>query len=135
MPATSTQVMDGLKARLATISGLRTFDFQPEQLNPPVAFPSITEIRYYNAFSGGDVQFDVDIMVIVGRYTDRLAFARLDEYTAFSGASSVRAALHAEPTLGGVCSDLIVDSASSIGSLAAGDAEFLAVTFSVTVHG
>jgi|LakMenEpi03Aug12_release.lakeMendotaPanAssembly.Ray.scaffolds.fasta_scaffold03160_41 hypothetical protein len=135
MPATSTQVMDGLKARLATVSGLRTFDYQPEQVNPPLAFPSITGINYYNAFRGGDVQFTVDITVVLGRYTDRVTFARLDEFTSFSGASSIRAALEGDSTLGGVCSDLIVESASAVGSLAVDGAEFLAVTFAVTVHG
>ena len=135
MAATPTQVMTGIKNRLATISGLRTFDFQPEQLNPPVAFPAITAVRYYGAFGGGDVQFDVDVTVVVGRYTDRLAYARLDDYMAFSGAMSVRAAIEGDRTLGGVCADLIVDSATAIGSLKAGDGEFLDVTFSVTVHG
>ncbi len=135
MPATPTQVMDGLKARLATIPGLRTFDYQPEQVNPPLAFPSITGIRYYNAFGGGDVQFDVDVIVLVGRYADRISFSRLDEFTAWSGASSVRAALEGDSRLGGVCSDLIVESASSVGALSVDGAEFLTVTFSVTVHG
>jgi hypothetical protein len=135
MPATPSQVMAGIKTRLATISGLRTFDYQPEQVNPPIAFPSITGVRYYGAFGGGDVQFDLDVTVVVGRYTDRLSFARLDDYMAFSGASSIRAAIEGDRTLGGVCADLIVDSSAAISSLAAGDGEFLMATFSVTVHG
>ena len=56
MPATVSQVADGIKVRLATVSGLRTFSYQPEQLNPPVAFPVLESVEYHRAFGGGDVQ-------------------------------------------------------------------------------
>ena len=55
MPATVTQVATGLATNLATISGLRTSVYQPEQLNPPMAFPTLNSVTYHNAMGGGDV--------------------------------------------------------------------------------
>lgn len=134
MPATVSQVADGLKARLATISGLRTFSFQPEQVNPPVAFPVLESIDYHKAFGGGDVRMSFTIIVIVGRYVDRVAHANLDGFLSFDGATSLRAAIEGDRTLGGVAQTLIMDSSLSIGALAVAEAEFLQVSFSVLVH-
>ena len=134
MPATVSQVADGLKARLATVTGLRTFAYQPEQVNPPVAFPVLDSIDYHRAFGGGDVQMRFTIIVIVGRYLDRVAHTNLDGFLSFSGATSLRAAIEGDRTLGGVASTLVMDSSLSIGSLAIAEAEFLQVSFSVLVH-
>ena len=134
MPATVSQVAEGLKNRLATISGLRTFSYQPDQLNPPVAFPIIESIEYHRAFGGGDVQMRFTIMVVVGRYLDRVAHSNLDGYLSYDGATSLRAAIEGDRTLGGVCQTLIMDQGLSIGSLTVAEADFLQVSFSVLVH-
>lgn len=135
MPATVSQVATGLQTRLATITGLRTFSYQPEQENPPFAYPQINRIDYHRAFSGGDVVMDWTIYVIVGRWLDRTAHASLDDYLSFSGTKSVRAAIEADPTLGGVCSTLIVRSGADITSLDANGAQFLVIQMQVEVHG
>jgi len=135
MPATVSQVADGLKARLATITGLRTFSYQPEQENPPFGYPQINSIDYHRAFSGGDVVMNWTVFVVVGRYLDRTAHASLDDYLSYSGTKSVRAAIEADPTLGGVCSTLIVRSGADITSLDAGGAQFLVIQMQVEVHG
>jgi hypothetical protein len=120
---------------LATISGLRTFNYQPEQENPPFAYPQINRIDYHRAYGGGDVVMDWTVYVVVGRYLDRTAHAQLDDYLSYSGAKSVRAAIEADPTLGGVCSTLIVRSGADITSLDAGGAQFLVIQMQVEVHG
>jgi hypothetical protein len=135
MAATVSQVATGLANRLATISGLRTSAYQPEQLNPPFAFPTLNRIEYHRAFSGGDVVMDWTVNVIVGRYIDRNAFATLDDYLSYSGAKSVRAAIEGDKTLGGVCQTLVLPSGANITSLSSADAEFLQIQFQVTVHG
>jgi hypothetical protein len=135
MPATVTQVMDGLKTSLGAISGLRSFSYQPDQLNPPMAFPVLNSVSYHRAFNGGDVVFNCSIFVIVGRYTDRTADALLDLYLSYSGASSIRAAIEADKTLGGICQTLIVNSSAEVTSLNSADAEFLEIQFKVEVHG
>jgi len=135
MPATPTQVLAGLKARLATITGLRTFQFQPSQLNPPVAYPVINSINYHRAMRGGLVVYDCNIYVIVGRYTDDRANADLDGYLAFSGAKSIRAALEGDETLGGVAQSLTVNSSTDISAIQQADADYLQIATQVTVNG
>jgi hypothetical protein len=135
MPATISQVATGLQTRLATISGLRTFSYQPEQENPPFAYPEINSVDYHRAFSGGDVVMNWTIYVIVGRWLDRTAHAALDDYLSYSGAKSIRAAIEADQTLGGVCSTLIVRSGADITSLDANGAQFLVIQLQVEVHG
>ena len=134
MPATVSQVAAGLAARLATISGLRTYTYQPEQLNPPFAYPQINRVEYHRAFGGGDVVMDWTVHVIVGRYTDRTAHALLDDFLSYSGMKSVRAVIEGDATLGGVCQTLIVRSGADITSLDAGGAEFLQIQLQVEVH-
>ena len=134
MPATVSQVATGLATRLATISGLRTYTYQPEQLNPPFAYPQINRVEYHRAFGGGDVVMDWTIHVVVGRYTDRTAHALLDDFLSYSGTKSVRSVIEGDTTLGGVCQTLIVRSGADITSLDAGGAEFLQIQLQVEVH-
>jgi hypothetical protein len=135
MPATISQVATGLQARLATISGLRTFNYQPEQENPPFAYPEINRVEYHRAYQGGDVVMDWTIYVVVGRWLDRTAHASLDDYLSYSGAKSIRAAIEGDQTLGGVCQTLIVRSGADITSLDANGAQFLVIELQVEVHG
>ena len=134
MAATVSQVATGLATNLATIAGLRTSAFQPEQLNPPFAFPTLNRIEYHKAFGGGNVQMRFTIIVIVGRYLDRVAHANLDGFLSYDGATSLRAAIEGDRTLGGVAQTLVMDSSLSIGALPVAEAEFLQVSFSVLVH-
>ena len=135
MPATVTQVAEGLKNRLATISGLRTFAYQPDQQNtPPFAYPELNQVDYHRAFHGGDVVMNWTIHVVVGRYTDRTAFTALDDYLSYDGAKSVRACLEGDKTLGGVCQTLVLTSGADVTSLSEGGAEFLEIQMTLTVH-
>lgn len=134
MPATVSQVAEGIKTRLATVTGLRTFSYQPEQVNPPVAFPVLESIEYHGAMAGGNVRMRFNVMVIVGRYLDRVAHSNLDGYLSYDGATSLRAAIETDRTLGGVCQTLIMDSGLSVGTLVVAEAEFLSVSFSLLVH-
>lgn len=135
MPATISGVGTGLKNALATITGLRSYDYQPEQLNPPFAFVQLNNISYHGAFQGGSLEMEWNVSVVVGRWLDRTANDKLDTYAAYSGASSIRAAIEADKTLGGACDSLVVQSSTSISSLEAADAEFLTLDFQVTVYG
>lgn len=135
MAATASQIVDALKIRLATISGLRAFSFQPSQLNPPIAYPIITQVRYHGAMGGGMVIYEVTVYLIVGRYSDERAIADLDDYLAFNGPKSLRAALEADQTLGGVAQNIVVSSSTDISSVQQADAEFLQVATQLTING
>ena len=135
MPATPSQVKDGFKLLIENIPGLRAFDYQPEQVNPPFAFPTLNEIRYHQTGMGsGGVVMDFTITIVVGRASERTAQDELDQYTAFSGAKSIRAALEADRTLDGVCDDLIVNSSGNFTNLDANDTVYLTMDFNVTVY-
>ena len=135
MPATVSQVMTGVKNSLATISGLRVFDFQPDNINPPTAFPQIDSVEYHGAFGGGDVRFNMTVVTIVGRVSDRTAQSSLDAYLSYSGASSIRQAIEADRTLGGVVQTLIVSQSANIRTLPIGEAEYLSIEITLVVHG
>lgn len=135
MAATATQVLTGLKNRLATISGLRTYFYQPASVNPPIAWPVISQVNYHRAMGGGLVVYECVVYVVVGRYTDDRANADIDGYLAFSGAKSIRAALEADETLGGVAQSLTVASSTDITAIQQADAEFLQIATQVTVNG
>jgi hypothetical protein len=135
MAATTNQVMSGIKTRLATISGLRAFQYQPPQINPPIAFPIINSITYHKAMQGGMVAFDLSVILIVGRYTDDRAHEELDAYISYSGAKSIRAAIEADQSLGGIAHNTIVSQTYNITSLNVADSDFLQVSTSVLVNG
>ena len=135
MPATISQVKDGLKARIETISGLRAFDHQPDQVNPPFAWPTLDEIRYHQTgMSSGGVVMDFTITLVIQRVSERIAQDALDQYMSWSGTKSLRAAIEADRTLGGVCEDLIVGSAGNFTNIDANDTLYLTVDFKVTVY-
>jgi hypothetical protein len=135
MPATVSQVAEGLKNRLATISGLRAYAYQPDQLNtPPFAYPELSQVDYHRAFGGGDVVMMWEIHVIVGRYVDRTAHKMLDDFLSYDGAKSIRACLEGDKTLGGVAQTLVLTSGADITSISEGGSEFLEIQMSLTVH-
>lgn len=135
MPATISQVKDGLKARIETISGLRAFDYQPDQVNPPFAFPTLDTITYHQTgMSSGGVVMNFTVTLIVNRAVERTAQDQLDKYMSWDGAQSLRAAIEADRTLGGVCDDLIVTNAENLTNIDANDTLYLAVDFKVTVY-
>ena len=135
MPATISQVKDGLKTRIETISGLRAFDYQPDQVNPPFAFPTLDTITYHQTgMASGGVVMNFTVTLVVNRASERTAQDELDKYMSFSGAQSLRAAIEADRTLGGVCDDLIVTNAENLTNIDANDTLYLAVDFKVTVY-
>jgi hypothetical protein len=136
MPSSVGAVSTALKTALATITGLRTASIQPDQLNPPIAFPVLNSVSYHQSMgtTSALTLMEYTIFVIVGRYTDRTAHATLDSFLSPTGALSVRTALEADQTLGGVVSTLIVDQSTNISSVTSAEAEFLQISFNVRVH-
>lgn len=135
MPATISQVKDGLKARIETVPGLRAYDYQPDQVNPPFAWPTLDEIRYHvTGMGSGGVVMDFTVTVVVQRASERTAQDKMDQYAAWSGEQSVRAAIEGDRTLGGVCDDLVVISAGNFTNIDANDTLYLTMDFKVTVY-
>jgi len=126
---TVSQIKTGLAANLATVSGLRAYAYQPDNVNTPFAWPLLDSIQYNGAMGGGLITHKFTISVVV-----RTAQTLLDGYLSYAGAISIRQAIESDRTLGGVVQDLIVESASNISTLEANDAIYLAIDFTVTVY-
>lgn len=134
MAATLQQQADGLQAALTAITGLRVFDHVPDNWATPCTFVVPDTIEYWNAFSGGDAIHNWTCTVVVGRQSDRSSQRQLFEYMSYSGAKSVRAAIEADRTLGGVVQTLIVNRAENVRMVTQGDQYYLAVDFTVQIH-
>jgi hypothetical protein len=130
--ATIAQIRDGLATRLETIDGLRAHRTRPGQINPPCAVVSRRQTRFDQTFDGAD-DFTFAVTVFVQFGNDRTAQEALDAYLNPSGASSVVAAIHGDPTLGGVVDYARVVSAEQDGLETYAEVEYLAVDFVIEV--
>lgn len=119
--------------RLATISGLRTAATVPDSPNPPIAIVMPTGITYDTTMGRGLDEYDFTILVIVGRVDERTAQNALDAYCAPTGAGSIKAAMHADRTLGGTAHDSRVTAMRNYQGYAVGEVTYLAAEFVVSV--
>lgn len=123
----------GLATRLATITGLRSSAYIPDNPQPPIAVVMPGRIQYDTAFGRGSDEYTFSIMLIVGRVADRASQTTLDAYCASSGSASVKAAIEADRSLGGKALDCRVTEMTNQGSLAIGDVTYHTAEFNVTV--
>lgn len=128
------EVRDGLKTRLQTITGLRCYDLIPDQVNPPTAIVGQLDFTFDIDNARGLDQANVDVIVIVQRFSERAGQNRLDAYLAGSGAGSIKAAIEGDRTLGGACQTLRVTSAES-GSYESNSQIFLSYRYRITIYG
>jgi hypothetical protein len=136
MPATIPAIYSALATRLDTISGLTVYDYQPDTiLATPMAFPSLNTIEYHRAMGGGLQTYSFTVTIIVGRMDDKTAQTALHNYASWDGATSVRATLESDKTLGGVVETLVVQSSANVNSMSNGDNQFLTVDITLTVYG
>lgn len=126
-------VMDGLGVRLATISGLRVFDFAADSFSPPAALVGLPDtVEYDLTMVRGADRAAFQVYVLVGKVSDRSARDQLAAYMAGTGSSSVKAAIEAGETLGGAAHTTRVTGAS-VATVTSAGVEFLAAIFDVDV--
>lgn len=93
--------MDAIGTALATITGLRVFDYPTDLAQFPCAVVGLpTEGTYDVTAQPQTDRASFPVIVMVGALNDRSARDQLSAYLAGSGVSSVRAAV--DGTLGGV---------------------------------
>lgn len=131
---TPSAVKAGLATALETIAGLRCFDYVPDGLAPPAAVIEPLEVTFDESMNRGLDLYQAFVLVVVGRMVDRSSSDRLDAYLAGSGASSVKAAIEADRTLGGACSSLQVTEAFPRSVVVSG-IEMTAYRFGVNIYG
>ena len=132
--ASVSELRAGIAANLATVAGLRTSATVPDAINPPIAVVMPASITYDTAFarSGGD-EYEFVVTVIVGRVDERSAQNKLDDYCSGSGASSIKAAIEVDKTLGGKAFSLRVTSLRNYTQITVGDITYLSAEFVVQV--
>ena len=95
---TVSQIKAGLAANLATVSGLRAYAYQPDNVNTPFAWPLLDSIQYNGAMGGGLITHKFTISVVVGRSAERTAQSLFDGYLSYKGATSIRQAIESGGT-------------------------------------
>jgi hypothetical protein len=127
-------VRDGLKTRLQTISGLRAYDLIPDTVVPPAAVVGQLDFTFDIDNARGLDQAQVDVLVIVQRFSERTGQDKLDAYLAGSGASSIKAAIEGDRTLGGAVNTLRVTGAEA-GTYDSQGVTFLSYRYRITLWG
>ena len=133
MAGTASELHAGLAKLLASIPGLRVADHLPEQLSPPQAIIQLDQVDYHRAMSGGLSDWRFVVVMVAGRMGERTAQANIDAWLSWDGDASVRAALEADPTLGGAAQTTKVAQALSIRPLTIGELTYLTVELNVDV--
>lgn len=125
--------MDGIGVRLATITGLRVFDYTPDDASPPAAVIQLPSVTYDSTMARGADEATFPVHVLVGKASDRASRHALAPYLAGTGAASVKQVIEADRTLAGAVSSTRVERASvSVIPLPSG-IDLLAATFDVHV--
>lgn len=129
-------VREGIRTRLATISGLRTFAEVPDALVVPCAIVGIpTEIKFDFTLNRSNDQALFPVRVMVGKATDRAAQRNLDVYLQSSGSDSIKTAIEADSSLGGAANTVMVERVLGIGVYNVNGVDYLGADFQVRVWG
>ena len=134
--ATIAQLRSGLQTALSTISGLQVYASEPGSITPPAAVIVTPSIEYHRSFnSAGALRaYSFRIMVLVAEGLVSEAAHTLDTYADPTAATSVRAAIEADGTLGGVCESLIVESFRPLNAEEVASLTYWGGEFTVTVY-
>ncbi len=128
------QIRDGIKQNLSDIDDLRCYDQVPDVIVPPCAIVGQLDFTFDLNNARGLDQSNLDVFVIVQRFSERAGQTKLDKYLAGSGDYSIKAAIESDRTLGGACNTLRVTSAES-GTFQMGDIDYLSYRYRITVWG
>lgn len=129
--------MEALAEAFSGISGLKRFSFPPGDLGaPPAIVVSVADGEFadYSPTMDDDVT-DVNLVVnvFVQWGENRAAWQKLTPFIAPSGASSLVAAVNADPTLGGVVDSALIGGARNVGPYTWGATRYLGAEFPVEV--
>jgi hypothetical protein len=132
--ASVSELRTGIATNLATITGLRTSSFMPDNPNPPIAVVMPSSISYDDVFKRGMQTYIFNVLVIVGRVDERTAQSNLDGFVSSTGSSSVKRAIEVDKTLGGKAFDTRVTEMRNYGQLSIQDILYLTGEFTVLVY-
>lgn len=131
-------IRDGLKARLATVPGLKAYDTIPEDVVLPAAVvvPDEPFITYNLTINRGNVTLFFRVTLLASRTAIAEGQDRLDAYLS-TGANETKSAvdaLYGDPTLGGAASSLVVTRVEDYGTAEIAGVQCLKADLMVEVH-
>lgn len=122
-------VMDQLGVTLATITGLRVFDFPSENAQPPFALVDFPQsVEFDTAMVRGADRATFNVLVGVSRNVDRAARDALADYLDGSGSKSIKAAVEA-----GTVGDSARVMRVTVSEIVVANTPFLGAVFEVDV--
>jgi hypothetical protein len=132
-------IRDALKTNLLTVvsptgTNLRVYDTIPDVIVPPCAIVGQLDFTFDVDNARGLDQANVDIFVIVQRFSERAGQDKLDTLLAGTGPKSIKTALESDRTLGGLVNTLRVTSADS-GTYTSGDQTYLSYRYNLIIWG
>ena len=131
--ATMSQIRAGLADRIATIDRLRVRDYMPDSVTPPMAVVSPSQVNYDLNAQNGLTNYSFTVSLIVVRADARSAQLEVDKYIAPTGEYSVKGAIEADRTLGGIVNTVRVTAVNNYTSQDVNDTLYLALDFEVEV--
>lgn len=119
-----------------TLAG-RTFSLAPDSINPPTAIvvPAPGDFIIYDDTFSGTGNFDIVVKILNGTQDAPSSQSVLLDYMAKTGATSVRAAILSDQTLGGIVSYLQIPSAQNYHNVEWADQLFLGFELPVKAFG
>lgn len=114
---------------------LNHYGYVPDAVAVPAFYVSGVEIDYDLTMGRGSDELTVICVVLVSAANDQSGQAQLDAYLKGSGAGSLKAAIEADPTLGGACFSLDVTRAQGYGFHQVGATSYLGAELVVNVVG
>jgi hypothetical protein len=131
--AAMSEIRTALAEKIGSINGLRTAATVPDQVNPPIAVIIPERVTYDEAYARGLVVYTFIVQVVVGKVSERSAQNRLDGFVNPTGTTSIKAAIEADKSLGGVVFDSRVTEMTTYAVVQIGDIAYLSCEFRVTV--
>jgi len=126
-----TDIRQALADKMGNVYGLRSSATMPDAPRPPQAVILPDRIEYDLDMARGADTFFFLVTVIVGRADDRAAQNNLDQFV--SGTDSIKAAIEADMTLGGVVNFARVTEMTNYRQINVGDTIYLGAEFEVEV--
>jgi len=134
--ATISQVRAGIRTRLLTIAAFdgKVYEKMRGDITPPAAIvlPAPGTFLVYRTSTGSD-DLQLNVRVFASHAHEDTGQDVLDAFIDRTGASSVYAAIDADPTLGGIVDYAVVTGATDYGSLTVGALELFGCDFVIDV--
>jgi hypothetical protein len=127
-----TDIRDGLKTRLETITGLRVYSSQVDNIQQfPCAVLILDRLDYVITVDGFTFEGTWRVLVLVDAAVRQDAYELMDDYLDPAGTRSIEAAVYGDSTFGGFVDGVVVRRASGIGPVPELGATLIGATFNI----